>query len=515
MLERFRIGARLAMGFGALILGASLAFVAAVMVGRQGQVALQRVDEAANQRTAIVQAMREAQLVIVSTIRSAALQTDGAALNHDVDTYKAALKKLAENEASFTALDLTPEERALLDKAVAQRKLAEPVVDEAIKFTMAFAGDQAAKVLTERFAPLERAWAEQLSSLVRLQGERAASTKAEIAAANDHQVLMLAGLLVIVTLGAAVFAVAMTRSVTRPLQEASAVATRIADGDLAVRIHPRGQDEAADLLRALQAMANQLSTMVSAVRESAESIDVASREIAQGNVDLSNRTEQQAASVQETSTSLQELTGMVSQTTHHAQTVRELADRTAQIAEQGSGAMSAVATTMSRISDASRRIADIIGVIDGIAFQTNILALNAAVEAARAGEQGRGFAVVASEVRALAQRVSTAASEVRGLISTSVERVDDGARQVDGLGGTLQELAGGVERVRTLIGEISTASSSQNRSIVLVNESVQAIDTTTQQDSALVEQVAAASQSLSGQTERLSGLVRRFRIAQV
>jgi methyl-accepting chemotaxis protein len=192
--------------------------------------------------------------------------------------------------------------------------------------------------------------------------------------------------------------------------------------------------------------------------------------------------------------------------------VRELADRTAQIAEQGSSAMSAVATTMTGISDASRRIADIIGVIDGIAFQTNILALNAAVEAARAGEQGRGFAVVASEVRALAQRVSSAASEVRTLIGTSVERVDDGARQVERLNGTLQELAGGVGRVRTLIGEISTASSHQSGSIVTVNESVRAIDTTTQQNSALVEQVAAASQSLSGQTERLSGLVRRFRV---
>jgi len=513
MLERFRIGTRLAAGFGTLILGASVAFVAAVVVGRQGQAAIQTVDEAANGRIAIVQGMREAQLVVVSAIRSAGLQTEGSALNHDVDVYREAVKSIAGYEAAFTALALTPEERGLLDQASALRKQSEPVVDEAIKFTMAFAGDQAAKVLTERFAPLERAWSAQLATLVRLQGERAVAAKAEIAAANDRQLLLLGGLLAVVTIGGALFAVAMTRSVTRPLREASAAASRIADGDLAVLITPHGRDEAAELLRVLQAMANQLSTMVHDVRDSAESIDSASREIAQGNVDLSSRTELQATSVQETSARLQELTEMVSRTADHAQAVRDLSERTAHIAGQGSDAMSNVATTMSRISESSRRIADIIGVIDGIAFQTNILALNAAVEAARAGEQGRGFAVVASEVRALAQRVSAAASEVRTLIGESVERVDDGARQVGNLGGTLQELAGGVERVRSLIGEISTASSSQNRSIVHVNQSVRSIDSSTQQNSALVEQVAAASQSLSGQTERLTGLVGRFRIA--
>ena len=175
--------------------------------------------------------------------------------------------------------------------------------------------------------------------------------------------------------------------------------------------------------------------------------------------------------------------------------------------------MDHAANTMSRISESSRRIADIIGVIDGIAFQTNILALNAAVEAARAGEQGRGFAVVASEVRALAQRVSGAASEVRSLIGESVERVDEGARQIGGLGKTMRELVGSVEQVRSLIGNISVASTNQNHSLVQVNESVQSIDSSTQQNSALVEQVAAAAQSLSGQTERLAGLVRRFRIA--
>jgi len=513
MLQRFRIGTRLAIGFGTLIVAASAAFTAAAVMGRQGQAAIQQVGEIAAERIATVQAMREAQLIVASTIRSAGLQTDGGALNRDVETYRATLKALAQHETAFGAAELTADERALLDKAAGLRKQAEPVVDEAVKFTMAFAGDQAAKVLSEKFTPIERQWSEQLTQLTRLQGERALAAKAEIARANDRRLLLLAGLLVLVIAGGGLFAVAMTRSVTRPLREASVAATRIADGDLAVIIHPQGNDEAAQLLRALQAMAQQLSTMVSSVRESAESIDVASREITQGNLDLSSRTELQAASVQETSASLNELTGMVSENSNNAQTVRELAEHTAGVAGQGGQAMDHVAQTMTRISESSRRIADIIGVIDGIAFQTNILALNAAVEAARAGEQGRGFAVVASEVRALAQRVSGAASEVRSLIKESVGRVDDGARQIGGLGDTMRELVGSVERVRGLIGEISTASSNQNRNLVAVNESVRAIDGSTQQNSALVEQVAAAAQSLSGQTERLTGLVRRFRVS--
>jgi methyl-accepting chemotaxis protein len=512
MLQRFRIGTRLAIGFGALIAGATAAFIAAVVVGRLGQSAVEHVDAAAQQRIDAVRTMREHELVIVSTVRNAGLQSDGGALNRDVDAYRAALKALVAEEAKFAAFDLVPEERALLDKAAALRKQSEPLVDEAIKFAMAFAGDQTAKVLTERFAPIERQWAEQLGQLVKLQGERAAAAKARIEEQNASRLALLGALLAAVIAGGGVFAVFMTRSVTRPLKTASEAAARIADGDLAVHIAPQGNDEAAGLLRSLQTMAGQLSTMVGAVRESAEAIDLASREITQGNLDLSSRTELQAASVQQTSASLNELTGMVSQTSAHAQSVRQLAERTAGVAGQGGAAMSDVATTMGRISDSSKRIADIIGVIDGIAFQTNILALNAAVEAARAGEQGRGFAVVAAEVRALAQRVSGAASEVRQLIGESVERVDDGARQIGGLGQTMQQLVGSVEHVRTLIDEISAASSNQNASLREVNQSVQQIDGSTQQNSALVEQVAAAAQSLSGQTERLTGLVRRFKV---
>jgi methyl-accepting chemotaxis protein len=512
MLNNIRIGARLALGFGSVILVAALALVAAILVGRFDHNALEQAHQDAMNRMAIVQAMRESELMIVSSIRSAGLQTDGAMLNADVDAFKSALKSLVDAERRFSALPLDAEEQAMLGKVVTQRQAAEPLADEAIKYTMAFAGDQAAKVLTDRFAPVERIWSDQMSKLVQLQGERNARARAELMHQSERRQWLFAGLLVLLVLGTSWFAVAMTRSVTAPLREASSAASLIAEGNLAVHLRAQGKDEAADLLKALQAMAHQLAVMVNSVRESAESIDMASREIAQGNLDLSTRTEQQASSVQATSHNLHELTGTVHQTSHNAQSVRELADQTANLAEQGSTAMSAVSSTMTGISEASRRIADIIGVIDGIAFQTNILALNAAVEAARAGEQGRGFAVVAGEVRSLAQRVTTAASEVRQLIGTSVERVEDGARQVDGLGQTLSQLSQGVGKVRTLVAEISTASARQSSGIVQVNDSVRAIDATTQQNSALVEQVAAAAQSLSSQTERLSGLVRRFRV---
>jgi methyl-accepting chemotaxis protein len=515
MLRGLRIGTRLAIGFCALIGGATLAFVAAVLAGRQGQAAINEIHQAAEQRIGVVRAMREAQLVLVSTIRGAGLQTDGAALNRDVDAYRATLKALVQREQEYSRFELGPEEQALLEQALKLRAQAEPMVDEAIRYAMAFAGDQAGKVLSEKFAPVEHEWALRLERLERFQAERARAAHLGIVRDNDRRLLMLSGLLAVVIAAGAAFAVAMTRSVTGPLAEAANAAARIAGGDLAVRIDVQGDDEAAQLLRSLQVMARQLATMVDAVREAAESIDAASREISQGNQDLSNRTELQAASVQQTSASLNELTGTVGRNSDNAHAVRHLAEQTAGVAGRGGDAMRQAAATMTRISEASRRIADIIGVIDGIAFQTNILALNAAVEAARAGEQGRGFAVVAGEVRSLARRASEAAAEVRALIGESVASVEDGARQIGGLEQTMQELGVGVERVRGLIGEISDASSNQNHSLSQVNQAVQAIDSSTQQNSALVEQVAAAAHSLSGQTERLTQLVHRFQVAAV
>jgi methyl-accepting chemotaxis protein len=513
MLQNYKIGTRLAIGFGGVIVASIAAFIASATLGRQSQAAIAETVATAQVRNDAVQAMQQSQLRLVSAIRSAGLQTDGAMLNGEVDVYRKALKELQENELQYEKMPLSAEERVLLEKAIALRRQAEPLADEAVKFTMAFAAEEATKLLTDRFAPLQAQWAEQLDALSKLQRASAADSAKTIADANDRKALWLALVLVAVTAAAAGFAVALTRSVTRPLRQAADLAARVAEGDLSVRIDASGHDEAADLLRSLQTMTRQLAAMVHAVHESSDAITLASEEISSGNGDLSARTERTAASLQQTSATLTELTEMVIKSSGNAKSVREVADQTSRIAEQGGASMQDVVNTMQRISDSSRRIADIIGVIDGIAFQTNILALNAAVEAARAGEQGRGFAVVASEVRALAQRVSSAASEVRTLIGESVERVEGGSRLVLGMGGTMNQLVEGVGKVRGLIGEISAASVSQTESIQQVNGSVREIDGTTQQNAALVEEVAAASQSLSAQTQRLAGLVHRFRVA--
>ncbi|MEO3691704.1 MULTISPECIES: methyl-accepting chemotaxis protein [unclassified Roseateles] len=513
MLLQYRIGTRLGIGFGAVLAAAVAAFAAATFIGLQGQAATHDSAEESAQRINLVSAMREAELVMVSSIRSAGLQTDGAAINADVAAYRAAGKAIQSSENEFSALPLSDAERATLANITQLRKDAAPLVEDAIKFTMAMAGDQAAKLLNEQFSAVEKRWAAELSKLADLQRERAAHAREAIARANRQRLLALGALLLLVVLGGGAFAAAMTRSVTRPLRKAVEVAQSVAEGDLDIHITAKGDDEAAELLRALQSMTGQLASMVASVRESALSIDVASQEISQGNMDLSNRTEAQAASVQSTSSTLQNLTSMVSETASNAHTAHKLTDETADVARGGSTAMSSVLQTMSRISESSRRISEIIGVIDGIAFQTNILALNAAVEAARAGEQGRGFAVVASEVRALAQRVTTAAAEVRTLIAESAERVDDGLRQADGMNSTMGKLLDSVDRVRVLVAEITSAASLQREGIVKVNESVRTIDTTTSQNAALVEEVAAAAQSLSGQTTRLRDLVQRFRTA--
>jgi len=512
MLANRLIGTRLALGFSSLIVVALAAFAAAAWLGHRGQVDIADTANSAQSRIDAVYGMQAGQLRLVSAVRNAGLQTDGAVINNEVDFYRKTLAALKQQEDSFARLELDRAERQRLDNAIALRQQAEPLVDEAVRFTMALDGEQAAKTLAGRFAAVQAAWAVELNALADLQRERAASNAKLILSDNRQRLLGLAGVLVLTALGASLFAVSLTRSVTRPLRAAVELATRVAQGDLSARIEVSGRDETAQLLRALQTMTEQLAAMVTSVRESSDTIAIASNEISSGNLDLSSRTEATAASLQQTSATLDQLTEMVERNAGHADAVHTVADRTAGIAESGGLAMQQVVATMTRISESSRRIADIIGTIDGIAFQTNILALNAAVEAARAGEQGRGFAVVASEVRSLAQRVTSAAGEVRTLIGESVARVDDGARLVAGLGGTMTELVQGVTGVRGLIGEISAASAHQTESIRQVNGAVRDIDGTTQQNAALVEQMAASAQSLSGQMQRLTGLVNRFNV---
>lgn len=300
--------------------------------------------------------------------------------------------------------------------------------------------------------------------------------------------------------------------ILQPVGESLAISQRIALGDLSQPIATNRPGEMGELLRSLSTMQDALTGIVSQVRTATDSINVASSEIATGNLDLSNRTEQTASRLQETAGSMGQLSGHVRHSADAAQQANRLAQDATGIAHRGGEVVDQVVSTMTGISDSSRRIADIIGVIDGIAFQTNILALNAAVEAARAGEQGRGFAVVASEVRSLAQRSASAAREIKDLIGLSVERVGAGSRLVADAGNTMRDIVSAVGQVTAIIGEITTASGEQSEGIILVNDAVTELDQMTQQNAALVEQSAAAAQNLSDQAQRLASLVEVFRL---
>jgi len=337
------------------------------------------------------------------------------------------------------------------------------------------------------------------------------------ARAQATQARVLSAFIVVLALAAAVV-VPLTllnmQSICKPLAQAELLADAIAKGDLtSAGMEIEGKDEASHLLRSLQHMQQSLQNLVSQLRTSADSIRTASVEIATGNQDLSSRTEQTAGNLQQAASSMEQLTGTVKQTADSARTANQLASSAFSAAAKGGEVVGQVVSTMDEINTSSKKISDIIGVIDGIAFQTNILALNAAVEAARAGEQGRGFAVVAGEVRSLAQRSAEAAREIKTLIGASVERVETGARLVQEAGNSMTEIVSSVQRVTDIIGEITAAASEQSDGIGQVNQSVVQLDQMTQQNAALVEESAAAAESLKDQAERLAQAVDQFRVS--
>jgi methyl-accepting chemotaxis protein len=308
-------------------------------------------------------------------------------------------------------------------------------------------------------------------------------------------------------------AIRISQGLVGPLNLAANVAEKIADGDLSHPIAPTGRDEVGMLVGSLSKMQNNLAKLVANVRQGSEGVATASAEIAQGNNDLSARTEQQASALEETAASMEELSSTVRQNADSARQANQLAMNASSVAGRGGDVVGQVVETMKGINESSRKISDIIQVIDGIAFQTNILALNAAVEAARAGEQGRGFAVVASEVRSLAGRSADAAKEIKSLINASVERVEHGTALVDQAGATMTEVVTSIQRVTDIMGEISAASSEQSSGVAQVSEAVRSMDNATQQNAALVEQMAAAASSLKGQAHDLVQVVATFKLS--
>ena len=354
---------------------------------------------------------------------------------------------------------------------------------------------------------------------VKLLGDAAQRIAAEsadiaaLAAADGRRAIRLSlAVMFGVTLLGVVVGIGVSRMIVRPLNQAVEVAQAVAGGDLTVAVRPRGRDETAMLLTALAEMQQQLTRLVRGVRANAEGVATASTEIAQGNNDLSLRTERQAAALEETAASMDELGAAVRQNADNAVQANQLANGASSVAMKGGEVVTNVVQTMKGIHDSSNQIAEIVGVIDGIAFQTNILALNAAVEAARAGEQGRGFAVVAGEVRALAQRSAAAAKEITALIGTSVERVAQGSTLADQAGSTMGEVVAAIRRVTDLVSEISVATSEQSTGVSQVGTAIAQMDQATQQNAALVEESAAAAESLKLQAQRLVQAVAVFRL---
>jgi methyl-accepting chemotaxis protein-1 (serine sensor receptor) len=349
--------------------------------------------------------------------------------------------------------------------------------------------------------------------LADLEAQSADQLKASAAAYKLNLGLTIAGCLLAVALGVSM-SILLTRAIVAPIGRAVEVARTVAAGDLRSNIVVTTQDETGALLEALKSMNDNLVRIVHNVRQGSDSIATGSAQIATGNADLSSRTEQQASSLQQTAASMEQMNATVKQSAATAQQATLLATSASEAATKGGEVVSQVVGTMDEISASSRKIADIIGVIDGIAFQTNILALNAAVEAARAGEQGRGFAVVASEVRSLAQRSAAAAKEIKELIGSSVQKVDAGTKLVGAARATMDDIVSQVRRVASLISEIDTATAEQTDGIGQVNSAVSQLDQATQQNASLVEESAAAAESLKQQAQRLAGVVGVFRLAE-
>jgi methyl-accepting chemotaxis protein len=390
-------------------------------------------------------------------------------------------------------------------KYVASFSKVSKLVDEGRK-------DEAARVMLQETLPALDALQAPVNTLTELQKKLVVASSAEMRSSVESSrwtmlLMGIAGVLV-----GAVAAYLITRSITRPMQEAVHIARTVASGHLDNRIEVRTQDECGQLLQALKDMNDSLVHIVRRVRGGADAMATATRQIAAGNLDLSSRTEEQASALEETAASMQELTGTVKQNYETGLHANQLAETASEVAVKGGDVVSQVVQTMEAINTSSRKIADIIGVIDGIAFQTNILALNAAVEAARAGEQGRGFAVVAAEVRNLAGRSATAAKEIKQLIESSVGNVDAGCKLVEQAGSTMDEIVVHVRRVADLMREITHASQDQSSGIDQINQAVGQMDQVTQQNAALVEEAAAASQAMEHQAVQLVQTVSTFKL---
>jgi methyl-accepting chemotaxis protein len=511
-IKNLKIGARLGLAFGAVL---GLAIVLAMV----GMVRLQQVAVATGDMDVAIKKARLADRWLAdsrinrSLVEARLRAADAADMQRIAARMKTNSAEISKIQQDLTALVVAAEGKALLAQITDKRKAYSAARDAVFA-----AQDKGAalaeldKLVKEAMNPALDAYEGLVVKLTERQTRMYDEAKSNVDQAVANGRILLAGVGLLALLLGAVLAWRLTRGITVPLRQAVEVANAVAEGDLSTRIEVRGGDETGQLMAALQAMNANLNALVTRVRSGADTIATAASEVAAGNHDLSSRTEQQAGALEESASSMEELTSTVRQNADNARQGKHLATTASQIASHGGEVVAQVVETMGAIDASARKIVDIIAVIDGIAFQTNILALNAAVEAARAGEQGRGFAVVAGEVRTLAQRSAAAAREIKTLIDDSVQKVDAGSRLVGEAGVTMKDVVASVQRVTDIMAEISAASGEQSAGITQVSQAINEMDHVTQQNAALVEQAAAATESMQEQASSLAEAVGVFKL---
>lgn len=511
-MKNFKIGTRLAIGF----------IMVVMLIVANSATGVWRLQEVSHQTHEIIDnALLKERLVgdwlrltNANGVRALAfVKTD----DKDVQAFfkndmKKTSAKISTIQKQIKTLKSEPDEQKLFDIVGEKRVAYKSGRSKILEIKELGNTEEAAHLVERKMVPALNAYVKSVENVLAYQNKHINDEAARIYngfATGRIVILSLGGAAVFISLIAAFI---LTRGITKPLEEAVMVAEKVAGGDLTVKVNVNSTDETGQLMRSLKDMTESLFETVSKVRVGTDTISTASSEIASGNMDLSSRTEQQASSLEETASSMEELTSTVRQNADNARQANQLAVTASGIAAKGGEVVSEVVATMSDINESSKKMADIIGVIDGIAFQTNILALNAAVEAARAGEQGRGFAVVATEVRSLAQRSAAAAREIKELIDTSVEKVTIGTELVATAGSTMDEVVSSIQRVHDIMGEITAASQEQSEGIEQVNQAIVQMDQVTQQNAALVEEAAAAAESLQDQSANLNNLVSVFNV---
>ena len=514
-INKLGVGQRLAFAFSVML--AIMVVLALLSLSKMAtiQKKLDRIVSHDNVKVRTIMEMRQSVMNAILNGRNIALMSDATEIEEENKRLAANRAVYADTFKRLEALLVTADEKTALEKITATRGASVAVVTKMTGLVKAGDREGSNRVLLTELQPLQARTIEAMDAMVVLEEKFVEDAAKEAADAHAAARLQTA----LITLGALAIGVLLAWTITRRLlrqlggepQYAATIAEQIAKGALNVPITTR-EGDTGSLLFALRTMRDNLASLVGQVREATDNIAQASSEVAGGSADLSSRTEAQAGTLEETASSMEELTSTVKHNADNAAQANTLARNASTVAERGGSVVLDVVGTMGAINDSSKKIVDIIGVIDGIAFQTNILALNAAVEAARAGEQGRGFAVVASEVRNLAQRSAAAAKEIKGLIADSVEKVGLGSKLVDEAGNTMQEVVESIRQVATLMGGITVASQEQTRGIEQVNVALIEMDGVTQQNAALVEEAAAAAQAMQHQAAALAQLVSVFQL---